>query len=260
MPGEARLRPSSPAFVWVSCSGYFSLSVVDVGYYICVRCTARRSDICVNDEVTPPPPPPTDLSLPAPQGVVTMLQCHTVTMLQCHNAPRDCSVTASLSSFPMSPAPAPSHLGSVSFSLLPPTGYFGDTDRDDGRYPPRPRPPAGTCSSSGGWGAAVPRTRSASGSAATENWWLCLCERVRAGACPCVDTHLYTHTDTHTSHTRVCTPVLTGACAYTPLYRCVLYFLAKVVFLLRGVADAHHCVSLRRTKRSFGPCVGFTMR
>uniref|UniRef100_M3XQ11 Uncharacterized protein n=1 Tax=Mustela putorius furo TaxID=9669 RepID=M3XQ11_MUSPF len=23
------------------------------------------------------------------------------------------------------------------------TGYFGNTDRDDGRYPPRPKPPAG---------------------------------------------------------------------------------------------------------------------
>lgn len=56
----------------------------------------------------------------------------------------------------MSPAPAPSHLGSVSSSLLPPTGYFGDTDRDDGRYPPRPRPPAGTCGSSGGVGGRGP--------------------------------------------------------------------------------------------------------
>lgn len=201
--------------MWVSCSGYFSLSVVDVGYYICVRCTARWSDICVNDEVTPPPPPPTDLSLPAPQGVVTMLQCYNVTMSQCHNAPRDCSVTASLSSFPMSPAPAPSHLGSVSSSLLPPTGYFGDTDRDDGRYPPRPRPPAGTCGSSGGWGAVK------TGGCVSVN----VCVRVRVH----VWTHSFIHTLTHTPHTHVCAHLSLQA-----RVRIHLYIGMSYIFLLKS--------------------------
>ena len=30
--------------------------------------------------------------------------------------------------------------------VFAPSGYFSDGDRDDGRYPPRPRPPAGMCS------------------------------------------------------------------------------------------------------------------
>lgn len=34
-------------------------------------------------------------------------------------------------------------IGSEEGSLLHPSGYFGNTDRDDGRYPPRPKPPAG---------------------------------------------------------------------------------------------------------------------
>lgn len=37
---------------------------------------------------------------------------------------------------PPAPRPQPGHSDHGG-------GYFGDTDRDDGRYPPRPRPPAG---------------------------------------------------------------------------------------------------------------------
>lgn len=33
--------------------------------------------------------------------------------------------------------------GSEGWSVFHSTGYFGNTDRDDGRYPPRPKPPAG---------------------------------------------------------------------------------------------------------------------